>query len=129
GAIALALAKARPHWRILGTDISQAALDCARANAENLGLANARFAKGHWFEALAGGHFDALVSNPPYIAPGDIHLQAPALRHEPQGALVADRNGLAAIEQIARGAPDYLNTGGWLLLEHGCEQGAAVRAI
>lgn len=129
GAIALALASERKQWDITATDASEAALECAQANAERLSLQRVRFVHGRWFEPLAGQHFDAVVSNPPYIAPGDAHLQAPELGFEPGTALVAQDNGLADLAWLARHAPSHLNSQGWLLLEHGYDQGAAVRQL
>ena len=127
GAIALALASERPQWQLTGTDASTAALACATANAERLGLANVNFAAGHWYAPITGQRFDVIVSNPPYVAPDDVHLDAPALRHEPRAALVASAQGLADIQQITRDAPAHLTGGGALYLEHGADQGAAVR--
>lgn len=129
GAIALALASERPHWHIWVTDIDADALDCARANAARLGLTNLGFAQGRWLAPLAGQVFDALVANPPYIAPDDPHLRAPALACEPQRALVAADQGLADLAQIAAEAHAYLRPGGYLMLEHGFEQGPAVRSL
>jgi len=76
---------------------------------------------------VAGERFDLVVSNPPYVAAGDPHL--PALRYEPQSALVAGRDGLDCIRDIAKQAPAFLAPGGWLLLEHGMGQDGAVRAL
>lgn len=129
GAIALALASERRHWRISATDASLQALECARANAERLNLARVQFHHGNWFEPLAGMRFDAIVSNPPYVADDDPHLRAPELTHEPMTALVADNNGLADLAHIAAHAPRHLRPDGWLMLEHGFEQGPAVRAL
>lgn len=129
GAIALALARERPHWQVTATDNSDPALACARANAHDLGLTHVAFQHGAWFEPLGRRRFDAIVSNPPYVTPGDVHLQAPELEHEPIQALVAADHGLSDLAHIAAHAPQHLNTGGWLLLEHGFDQGAAVREL
>ncbi len=129
GAIALALAWERPDWQLLATDSSDEALGYARRNAVRLGLKNITFAHGSWCAALPGVFFDALVSNPPYIAAGDEHLQQGDLRYEPQSALIAADQGLADIRQIAEQARTRLRPGAWLLLEHGYRQGAEVRAI
>jgi release factor glutamine methyltransferase len=126
GAIALALASARPGWEIVATDISAAALAVARANAVELGLARVRMAQGDWLSALPQGTFHLILSNPPYIAAADAALRQPELMREPQLALVAEEHGLAALGQIIRDAPDHLEPGGWLLLEHGATQAAAV---
>lgn len=124
GAIALALAHERPRWQVIGTDASAAALGVATANASRLGLANLRFLSGHWCAPLEGLCFDAIVSNPPYIAVGDPAL--PALRFEPQHALVADDGGFSDLMTLVRQAPDCLKPGGWLLLEHGSTQAGRV---
>ncbi|WP_423823315.1 peptide chain release factor N(5)-glutamine methyltransferase [Salinisphaera sp. SPP-AMP-43] len=129
GAIALALASERPHWQIWATDIDAGALDCAQANAVRLGLTNLCFAQGSWLAALPCQNFDAIVSNPPYIDSGDPHLQAPALTYEPQRALVAAEQGQADLASIAVAACSYLRPGGYLMLEHGFEQGPTVRTL
>lgn len=129
GAIALALAHERPLARVLATDASAPALDVAECNARRLGVANVRFAQGDWWSAVGGAHFDLVVSNPPYIADDDPHLALGDLPSEPRGALASGRDGLDAIRTISAGAPARLRPGGWLLLEHGLDQGAAVRAL
>jgi len=129
GAIALALAVERPHARVLAVDVSADALAVARANALELGLGNVEFRRGDWFAPLAGERFDLIASNPPYIEAADPHLQQGDLRYEPAGALASGRDGLDAIRVIAAQAPAHLHPGGWLLIEHGWEQGAAVRAL
>jgi release factor glutamine methyltransferase len=126
GAIALALASARPRWRITATDISAEALAVARANAARLGLARVELAEGDWLECLGGRRFDLLLSNPPYVAPEDPALAQPQIMREPRLALVAAQEGLAALRTIIGAAPDHLERGGWLLLEHGANQAAAV---
>lgn len=130
GAIAVSIALARPDARVVATDVSADALACARDNAARLGAVGLTFAAGTWWHALPPGcaPFDAIVSNPPYIAERDPHLADPALRHEPRDALVAGADGLAAIDTIVAGARDRLVPGGWLVLEHGHDQGEAVRA-
>ncbi len=127
GAIALALAHERPHARVIAVDVSEAALDIARANVLALNLGNVEFRQGDWLAPLAGERFDLIASNPPYIALGDAHLDA--LRYEPEPALSSGQDGLDAIRTVARDAPAHLHPGGWLLLEHGWEQGGAVRAL
>ena len=126
GAVALALARERPRWHIVATDVSAAALAVARANAAELGAARVEFLEGSWLAPLTGRRFDLLVSNPPYVAAGDPALAA--LSFEPQLALTPGPDGLAALRTLARAAPAHLAPGGWLLLEHGATQGAAVRA-
>lgn len=127
GAIALALAKERNAWRVLGVDIDTEAVQLAQRNAQKNQIANARFAQSNWFTDVAE-IFDLIVANPPYIAADDPHLQQGDVRFEPQRALIADDQGMAAIAAIAQSAPQYLMQGGWLLLEHGWEQGIAARA-
>lgn len=129
GAIALALAHGRPHAQVVATDASEAALVVARSNAVTLGLANIEFRHGDWLSPLASERFDIIVSNPPYIASADPHLTQGDLRHEPASALASGEDGLDAIRVIVRDAPAHLVTGGWLVLEHGWQQGDAVRAV
>ncbi len=125
GAIALAIAKARPDARVRGIDASPAALEVARANASRLHLA-VDFSQGDWLDGSDGPH-DLIVSNPPYVAEGDPHLAA--LAQEPRAALVAGPDGLDAIRRIAGQAPAFLRPGAWLLLEHGWDQAGAVRQL
>lgn len=129
GAIALALAHERRNAQVIATDASQAALAVARGNAAALGLVNVVFRQGNWLAPLAGERFDLIASNPPYIAEDDEHLRQGDLRFEPASALASGADGLDAIRQIARDAGDCLLPGGWLMLEHGWEQGAQVRAL
>ncbi|MDM0011466.1 peptide chain release factor N(5)-glutamine methyltransferase [Variovorax sp. J22P168] len=125
GAIALAIRHARPDAELTAVDASAAALGVARANAERLGLP-VHFVEADWLEG-AGHGFDLIVSNPPYIVAGDPHLEA--LCHEPQQALVSGADGLDDIRRIVAAAPGHLAEGGWLLLEHGHDQAAAVRDL
>jgi release factor glutamine methyltransferase len=125
GAVALAIKRAVPPARVQATDVDADALEVARANARRLGL-DVEFQCASWLDG-AGGPFDLVVSNPPYIREGDEHL--PALRHEPRGALVAGPDGLDAIRSIVAQAPSRLAAHGWLVLEHGWDQAAAVRAL
>lgn len=125
GAIALALASARPAWRLVASDVSPEALATARANAAALKITGVEFRLGSWFEPLAGEHFDLLVSNPPYIAADDPHLVW--LAHEPRLALTPGSDGLACLRAIIHGAGAHLEPGGWLVLEHGATQAQAVR--
>lgn len=126
GAIALALASARPRWQITATDLSSEALEVARANAVSVGLTRVQIIQGDWLSCLTGRSFDLLLSNPPYVAPDDPALSQPELMREPRLALVAADGGLAALRTIIRTAPDHLEPGGWLLLEHGATQAGAV---
>jgi release factor glutamine methyltransferase len=129
GAIALALAQARPRARVLATDASAAALAVARANAEANGLENVAFALGDWYAPLAARRVDLLASNPPYLADDDAHLARGDLRFEPRSALASGADGLDAIRVLAAGAAAHLRRGGWLLVEHGFQQGAPVREL
>ena len=129
GAIALAIARERPQAQVIATDASAAALDVARANAERNCVRNVQFRQGDWLAPLAGERFDLIASNPPYIADGDPHLSAGDLRFEPPTALSSGADGLDAIRVIVRDARALLQPGGWLLLEHGWDQGDAVRAL
>jgi release factor glutamine methyltransferase len=129
GAIALAIALERPRAAVVATDRSEAALEVARGNAAALRLGNVAFRAGDWLQPLAGERFDVIVSNPPYIADGDAHLGQGDLRFEPRGALASGSDGFDAIRTIVRDAPAHLARGGWLLFEHGWEQGEAARAL
>ena len=129
GVIAITLALARPDLHLSATDASANALVCAKANAARLSASPIDWHQGDWWGALPAHtpRFDMVVSNPPYLADSDPHLGDPALRHEPQHALACGPQGLEAIEQIVAKVCAHLRPGGWLLLEHGCEQGSAVR--
>jgi len=130
GAIAIALAHERPRARIMGTDVSNAALAVARRNAERLGVRNVEWAIVDWFEGLdASDRFDAIVSNPPYVAANDPHLREGDVRHEPSSALVSGTDGLAALRRIVSGAAAHLVEGGAIAVEHGYDQAALVRAL
>ena len=127
GAIALALATERPTAHITATDVSSAALAVARANAQRLGLAQLRFRQGDWFKAVSSERFDLVVCNPPYVAATDPHLAT--LHAEPATALVAGATGLEAFERVVPAAREHLREDGWLLLEHGADQAAAVKNL
>lgn len=129
GAIALAIAHARPDAEVTAVDASPEALAVARANASQLGLANVRFLQGSWCEALAEERFDAIASNPPYIREDDPHLAQGDVRFEPAMALASGPDGLDAIRAIIACAPAYLQPGGWLLFEHGYDQAGDVAAL
>ena len=103
------------------------ALAVARANAAELQLTRIDFRQGSWFAPLVGARFDLIVSNPPYVAADDAVLEDPALAHEPRLALTPGADALRCLREIARDAPQHLEPGGWLLLEHGAAQAAAVR--
>ncbi|WP_238984816.1 peptide chain release factor N(5)-glutamine methyltransferase [Ectothiorhodospira haloalkaliphila] len=122
GAIALALATERPKARITATDRSPLALGVAADNARHLGLnTRIQWLDGSWYDPLGDTRFDMIVSNPPYVAEADPHLGQ--LGHEPREALVSGADGLDDLRQIVAGAPDHLLAGGWLLVEHGADQG------
>ena len=124
GAIALAIASERPSARITATDISNAALDVATANAHRLGLLHIDWRVGSWFEAVAGERFDIVVANPPYLSDTDPALAR--LAAEPALALASGATGLEALSAIVASAPAHLSSGGWLLLEHGSTQAREV---
>ena len=128
GAIALALACERPHWAIVATDISAAALQVAEQNARDHQLLSVEFRRGSWTTPLDGG-FDLIVSNPPYVASDDPHLAQGDCRFEPRTALSPGMDGLEHLRRISREALPALNPGGWLLLEHGYDQGPALTAL
>lgn len=125
GCIGITLALEMTGAAVVASDISGAALEVARANAKNLG-ARVAFVQGDWYAAVQG-RFDLIVANPPYVAPADPHLAE--LKYEPAQALAAPDQGLACLRRIVAGAPPYLNAGGWLLVEHGYDQAAAVREM
>ncbi|WP_025917051.1 peptide chain release factor N(5)-glutamine methyltransferase [Herminiimonas sp. CN] len=133
GAIAIAIAHSRPDLQLTALDCSAAALAVARQNAaDNLPLpAKAvRFLRSDWYGALpADARFDLIVSNPPYIVAGDTHLSQGDLRFEPVSALTDHADGLSALRTIVAGAAAHLVQDGWLLLEHGFDQAAAVREL
>ena len=124
GAIALAIKKRFPQAKVTAVEASAAALAVAQRNAVKHGL-EIEFVHGRWLQSL--GNFDLIVSNPPYVAENDPHLAD--LGFEPRSALVSGADGLDAIREICRETPDHLRPGGWLLLEHGMGQDAAVRQL
>lgn len=128
GAIALAIASERPSAELHAVDVSAAALAVARRNARRLGIGNVTFHRGRWCAPLEGA-FDLIASNPPYIHADDPHLRQGDLRFEPRIALTPGDDALSAFRAIAAGARDLLRPDGWLLFEHGFEQGPAVRAL
>ncbi|ATO20310.1 protein-(glutamine-N5) methyltransferase, release factor-specific [Acinetobacter sp. LoGeW2-3] len=127
GAIALSLASERPEWSVTATDIYEPTLEVAKFNAEQHNLSQVQFVLGSWFKPLGRQFFDVIVSNPPYIDPADAHMQG--LATEPERALVADNKGLADLEQIIIQAKKHLTVNGWVVLEHGYDQGDAVRHL
>lgn len=129
GAIALALASERPGWRLTGVDRSAEALTVARANGDRLLPDRVQWQHSDWFAELPPRRYHLLVSNPPYVAEGDAHLGQGDLRFEPRAALASGADGLDDIRRLVAAAPDWLQPGGWLLLEHGCDQAGVVRAL
>ena len=129
GAIALALASERPAWHVTAVDRVLEAVALAERNRQRLQLDNVNVFTSHWFSALADQRFDLIISNPPYIAAGDVHLAEGDVRFEPESALVAGADGLDDIREIITAAAQHLNADGWLMLEHGYDQAAAVRQL
>lgn len=130
GAIVLALANEKPSWQCVGMDKEIAAVELAEKNRVQLKLDNVKIQQSNWFAALEGETpFDIIVSNPPYIDPQDEHLTQGDVRFEPLSALIADNKGLADLELIIAQAPKFLAANGWLLVEHGYDQGEAVRHL
>ncbi len=128
GAIALAVKTERPVSRVTAVDASSAALETAATNAQRLDL-DVEFLVSNWFSVLAGRRFDVLLANPPYIDPDDQHLGQGDVRFEPLSALVAAEQGLRDLRLIISAAPAHIQPGGWIALEHGYDQGAAVRTL
>ena len=124
GAISLAIKSEYPAWSVEAVEFDVDAYALAQSNASRLEL-NIHLVHGSWFERVTG-HFDLIVSNPPYIDPDDNHLAEGDVRFEPASALVAEQSGLADLFHIIDHAPDYLKPDGWLLLEHGYDQAEAV---
>ena len=129
GAIALALAHERRHWRIYAVDRSAACLAVAQRNARRLGIQRTVFVNGHWSACFANRSLDALVSNPPYVAEQDAHLQQGDVRFEPRGALAAGARGLDDLEQLIEDAGRVLKPRGLILLEHAPEQIGALHKL
>ncbi|HEX9584034.1 MAG TPA: peptide chain release factor N(5)-glutamine methyltransferase [Gammaproteobacteria bacterium] len=129
GAVAAALAAECPHWRVIATDLSLAALAVAKRNLRRIGARNVALAAGCWLAPFRDGCIDLLVSNPPYVAAGDPHLQRGDPQFEPRIALDGGADGLDALRGLAAGARRCLKPGGYLVLEHGYDQGAATRRL
>ncbi len=129
GAIALAIARERPRARVIATDTSEEALSVARNNGERLKISNAEFIRSDWFGNLNRRMFDVIVSNPPYIASNDSHLSQGDLRFEPRSALVSGIDGLDSIREILKNSPKHLKAGGYLMIEHGFDQGESIRTL
>lgn len=126
GAIALAIAGERPLCKVIATDISRPALKLAEENKAHLGLRNIDFKQGDWYAAVGQEKFSVIVCNPPYVP--DSHYAA-ALSYEPRDALFAGRYGMDALTTVIEGAGRHLERNGWLLLEHGFDQGDRIRSL
>ena len=129
GVIAITLAKALPHSQVIGVDISPAALAMAQRNAQRHDVTNLTLLQSDWFTSIPEGRFDLIVSNPPYIAENDPHLQQGDVRFEPTTALISAEQGLYAIRTLAGQARQYLQTGAYLLIEHGYQQQHPLHSI
>jgi len=129
GAIAVSIAKQRPHCYVVAVDFSDKALSIAKKNAQRQKLTNIEFVHSDWFSELTQTHYQVIVANPPYVSADDPHLVSGDIRFEPQAALVAEDHGLAALRHIIKQAGQYLDSGGWLMLEHGWDQGQNVQTL
>lgn len=129
GVLAVCIARERPLARVVATDVDDDTLAVAARNIARLAPARVELRAGHWWQPLAGRRFDLVVSNPPYIAAGDPHLATGDVAREARLALTSGDGGLDALCEIAAGAPAHLAAGGWLLLEHGWQQGPQVRDL
>ncbi|HHR6137096.1 peptide chain release factor N(5)-glutamine methyltransferase [Providencia alcalifaciens] len=129
GAIGLALASELPNSCVIGVDFNPEAVALAQRNQQRLALPNIQFSQSDWFASLPNELFDMIVSNPPYIDEGDIHLSQGDVRFEPSTALIADNHGFSDLEHIIATSKQYLKQQGWLLLEHGWQQGSTVREL
>ena len=129
GAIALALASERPAWQVTAVDRVLEAVALAERNRQRLHLLNVTVLSSHWFDSLKDHRYNLIISNPPYIAAADPHLVAGDVRFEPASALVAGVDGLDDLRLIIAQAPQHLESGGWLMLEHGYDQAEAVRDL
>ncbi len=127
GAIALAIASERSQWQVDATDFSVEALKLAKLNAAAHHLKNVDFYQGVWCQALPQKNYDVILSNPPYIAEDDSHLED--LKFEPRGVIVAGKDGLSEIRQIIQQAPEYLAPNGYLVLEHGFNQATEIMSL
>lgn len=129
GAIAIALALERPDWQIIACDINEASLAVACQNVQHYGLSNVQMVHSDWFSSLGPTKFNAIISNPPYIASSDPHLEQGDVRFEPKLALISGPDGLDAISHLIENSYKHLLPGGVLLLEHGFQQKAAVALL
>ena len=129
GAISLAIAKSRPDINIIAADVCQAALDVAINNAKELAIINIKFVLSNWYSKIGDIKFDAIVANPPYIEADDPHLKQGDVRFEPKNALISGNDGLESLTQIISDAKKHLKQGGHILVEHGYNQGPAVKQL
>ena len=129
GAIALALASERKQWQVIGADLVLGAVELAKHNCQCNKLENVTLLQSNWYRDIPVQPFDLIVSNPPYIEEGDRHLSEGDIRFEPVSALVSDNNGLKDLDTVIGQSPNYLSSGGWLVVEHGYQQGPAVREL
>lgn len=129
GAIALALASERKQWQVIGADLVLGAVELAKHNCQCNKLENVTLLQSNWYRDIPVQPFDLIVSNPPYIEEGDRHLSEGDIRFEPVSALVSDNNGLKDLDTVIGQSPNYLSLGGWLVVEHGYQQGPAVREL
>lgn len=127
GCIALAIANERPTASIIASDTSELCIQTATQNAEALNIENIQFIHSDWFDSIKEATFDLIVSNPPYISQDDPDLHQHVRKYEPESALIAAQNGLQNLQKIIRKARSFLNQNGTLILEHGWQQGKAVR--
>ncbi len=128
GAIALAVASERPKWQIKASDYVDQAAALAEQNRQTLNIDNVEILTGSWFDPHVG-KYHLIMSNPPYIDPADHHLKQGDVRFEPRSALISERAGLLDLHNIIEQAPEYLEAGGYLVLEHGYDQGESVREL
>jgi len=129
GAIALALATEQSRWQVSAVDLMPGAVELAKVNCQHCQLENVEIFQSHWFAEIAPQQFDLIVSNPPYIETDDAHLTQGDVRFEPASALVSGPQGLDDLRLLIAQSVDYLADGGWLMVEHGYQQGAAVREL
>lgn len=129
GCVAIAIAKERPLAQVLAVDAAPEAVALARENAARHGVRNISFVCGDWFAAVGSERFDVIAANPPYVAVADPHLGEGDLRFEPREALIAGADGMECISAIVRAARHHLSPGGWLLFEHGHDQGARAQGL
>ncbi len=129
GCVGITLALEHPQACVLAIDASADAIDVARRNAAALGCTNIDFVIGDWLQGINGKRLAMIVGNPPYIAAADAHLDQGDLRFEPRSALTPGNDALAAVREIIAQAPAALADGGWLILEHGHDQGPGVREL